>query len=438
MSEPQTGLRLKDILDLDAFRRIAEGYAELDGLGITLFDLDGERVVQVGPSRLPLCEWLNTRAVGAGRCKSQLAELASTRPAPGTRGSCTCFTGYQYRVVPVEYDGANIGRLAFGPMLEGERRNSLPPPVVELCADAGDRDLAHRADHKARRHAEIDLAVDRISRALSSLIGAAWVRNLASRVHTERSRDTYAELEQQNRRLEEMVARLSELDRMKSSFLQTISHELRTPLTSVIGYAEMLIEGLAGPLGTEQQEYVRTILGKGEQLLGLINALIEFSKAEAGAVSLSRGNLELGAVVRDVLDQLRPEIRKKRIEVRVASPLPRAFADREKLRKALEHILGNAVKFTPEGGQIEVGGEESETEVRLRVVDTGIGIPKDAAARIFEPFFQADATSTREYGGAGIGLSIAKRFLEVQEGRVAGESAVGRGSTFFVYLPRGR
>ena len=438
MSEPQTGLRLKDILDLEAFRRIAEGYAELDGLGITLFELDGERVAQVGPTRLALCEWVNTRAVGGGRCKSQLAELASTRPAPGTLGSCTCFTGYQYRVVPVEYDGAQIARLAFGPLLEGDRRDSLPPPVEELCADAGDRALAHRADNKARRLVSIDQAVDGVSRALSSLIGAAWVRHLASRVHAERSRDTYAELEAQNQRLEEMVARLSELDRMKSSFLQTISHELRTPLTSVIGYAEMLIEGLAGPLGAEQREYLQTILGKGEQLLGLINALIEFSKAEAGAVSVSRGNVELGAVVRGVLEQLRLEIDKKRIEVRVASPLPRAFADREKLRKALEHILGNAVKFTPEGGRIEVAGEESDKEVRLRVVDTGIGIAKDAATRIFEPFFQADATSTREYGGAGIGLSIAKRFIEVQEGRVAVESAVGRGSTFFVYLPRGR
>lgn len=442
-SPPPAGLR--DVLDVDAFRKLAEGYAELDSIGITLFDAHGERVAQVGPTRLPLCELLSSKTVGSARCRSQLTELAATRPGPGQRATCECFTGYRYVIEPIEHEGAVIARLAFGPFLEREpreeRRSSPPETVVELFGDASERESALRADGRARpvSQGKAERAIEGITRVLRGLVAGAYARGVASRIQSERARESYAELEAQNRRLEEMVARLSELDRMKSSFLATITHELRTPLTSVIGYSEMLIEGLAGPLTNDQAEYVRTILGKGEQLLGLINALLEFSKAEAGAMTLSRGNVELGGVVRGVLDAMRADVDKKGIEVRIAQGMPRAYADREKLRKALEHIIGNAVKFTPSGGHIEVSAEETaEGKVRLKVSDTGIGIPTEARGRIFDPFYQADSSSTREYGGAGIGLSIAKRFLEAQEGTVAVESAVGRGSTFYVSLPRAR
>ena len=224
---------------------------------------------------------------------------------------------------------------------------------------------------------------------------------------------------------------------MKSSFLATVSHELRTPLTSVIGYSEMLLEGLAGDLSPEQREYVRTIMEKGDQLLALISNILEISRIEAGAVTLLRQPLDPGALVEEIVNAARAQANRRRIAIAFAATpgLPQVLVDREKMRQALVHVLGNAVKFTPEGGAVRIEVRPAPTGVEVAVIDNGIGIPAAALPRIFDAFYQADSSSTREYGGAGLGLTIARSFILAHDGEIRVESVPNKGTTVVVKLP---
>ncbi len=274
---------------------------------------------------------------------------------------------------------------------------------------------------------------------------------------------THAELSRRNRQLADAVDRLRELDRMKSVFLATISHELRTPLTSVIGYAEMLLDGLAGSLTPEQREYVGTIMEKGDELLQVISSILDVSRSEAGLVRLVREPVELGQVVESAVGQLHADGARKRLSVRIsiARSVPRVYGDPGKLRQVVHGLLANAIKFSPHGGLVEVAVEvgaltpsvgagdragadeagdaavlpDGPLAVRLLVRDQGIGISSELQVRIFEPFYQIDAGHTREYGGIGLGLTLVKNLVEAHGGRVWVASELGRGSDFTVTLP---
>jgi signal transduction histidine kinase len=263
-------------------------------------------------------------------------------------------------------------------------------------------------------------------------------------MHTASMESADAELRANNQRLATAVARLEELDKIKSNFLATVSHELRTPLTSVIGYSEMLLEGLAGPLNPEQKEYVTTVMEKGEQLLGIITGILDISRIEAGVVQLDRSCFDIADTIVSALTTVAPTARRKRLAVEAELPpsLPAVTADRDKVRQVVVNLLGNAVKFTPEGGKVTVRAdvgplrrEAGPPGLRIAVTDSGIGIPEEAIAKIFEPFFQVDNSSTREFGGTGLGLSIVKSFVMAHGGVVWVESNPGRGSVFYVTLP---
>ena len=291
--------------------------------------------------------------------------------------------------------------------------------------------------------------VSHLGRLARDLVEAGQERVIAARRHAALLDDADAELHHQNERLELAVTRLEALDKIRSNFLATVSHELRTPLTSVIGYSEMLLEGLAGALNGEQTEYVRTVMEKGEQLLAIIQGILDISRIEAGGVTLDRTRFDVADPIQSALTTVTPAARRKRLrlETELDSPLPQLYADRDKVRQVLINLVGNAVKFTPEGGRVLVRAElstlrrtECESDprpsaVRIAVSDSGIGIPASAMARIFDPFFQVDGSSTREYGGTGLGLSIVKSFIDAHGGRVWVESAPGSGSTFFFTLP---
>jgi two-component system, NarL family, sensor histidine kinase BarA len=236
------------------------------------------------------------------------------------------------------------------------------------------------------------------------------------------------------------------VDRLKSSFLATVSHELRTPLTSVIGYAEMLYEGLAGPLNNEQREYMQTILNKADQLLQLITALLEASILESGPVPMQREPLSMRQIIDRVVSGLGPHARARRIEVRALDPeLPRALGDARKIRQVLRNLIANAVKFTSDSGHIEIdvqvgtlsrhAGPDAERGLRVVVADSGIGIPLENQELIFEPFFQVDSSSTRRYGGTGLGLTLAKSYIEANGGYIWVESTPGQGSSFTFSIP---
>ncbi|MBI4511340.1 MAG: HAMP domain-containing histidine kinase [Deltaproteobacteria bacterium] len=314
----------------------------------------------------------------------------------------------------------------------------------------------------------------RLTRHLRDVVGvlvqAAGARKQAARNHALALEGVCSELAEKNKRLADAVDRMHEVERLKSNFLAVISHELRTPLTSVIGYSEMLLEGLAGALNDEQRDYVQTIMEKGEQLLQLISGILDVARIEAGTIRLSSEPVDLRDVIESVTSQVEPLARRKRVALVTETPTRklRVLGDKERIRQALLSLLSNAIKFTPEEGRVgvsvEIGslGRDEESHgaqgahgmgasqlalgstqpaltsglgVRLHVVDTGIGIAKEKQGRIFEPFFQVDSSSTREYGGTGLGLTLVKSFVEAHGGRVWVESELGCGSRFTITLP---
>lgn len=304
--------------------------------------------------------------------------------------------------------------------------------------------LAHLV--AAGPHAQASLAL--CGETLDLLVHHAHARELAATTHEEAMRATFAELTEHNARLSRAVARLEELDRLKSNFLATMSHELRTPLTSVIGYAEMMAEGLAGPVSGDQKEYLTTILGKADQLLGLITAVLDVSSLESGQLALERATLSLADLVASELATFAPQAGRRGIAIQLDACSDTAVVgDRRKIRQIVSSLVSNAVKFTPDRGKVVVvlrrgplAVHEPERDsvasaVQLVVTDSGIGISRDQVAKIFEPFFQVDSSSTRAFGGTGLGLTLAKAYVEAHGGRIWVDTSPGHGSTFTATFP---
>ncbi len=287
--------------------------------------------------------------------------------------------------------------------------------------------------------------LDLLAEMLDLLVYHASARELAAATHDEAMRLTFTELTEHNTRLERAVARLEELDRLKSNFLATMSHELRTPLTSVIGYAEMMAEGLAGPLTGEQRDYLATILGKSDQLLGLITAVLDVASLDSGPLALERSALSLADLVAAEVATFTPQAGKRGIAIQLdARGEAVVLGDRKKIRQVVSSLLSNAVKFTPDRGRVGVavrpgplspGEQDAARAVQLVVSDSGIGISRDQVAKIFEPFFQVDSSSTRAFGGTGLGLTLAKAYVEAHGGRIWVDTTPGQGSTFVATFP---
>ena len=249
------------------------------------------------------------------------------------------------------------------------------------------------------------------------------------------------ELQQRAEALEEANVRLQELDRLKGEFLANMSHEIRTPLNAVIGMTGLLLDT---QLTTEQQDYAETIRSSGDALLSLINDILDFSKIEAGKLELETQPFDLRDCVEESLDLLAPKAAEKSLDLAylIDDQVPHTVVgDITRLRQILVNLLSNAVKFTEEGEvvvsltsrpltSLQVGGTEGGHELHFAVRDTGIGIPKERMDRLFQSFSQVDASTTRKYGGTGLGLTISKRLAEMMGGTMWVESEMGQGSIF--------
>ena len=261
---------------------------------------------------------------------------------------------------------------------------------------------------------------------------------LAARMNAM-SRELHQLNEDQRRaaqQLQRLNAELEQASRAKSDFLANMSHELRTPMNAILGFTEMIVDGVYGDVPPEIREPVADINTCGRQLLRLINDVLDLSKIEAGRMELALDAYSIEDVVNTVKTSLRSLAAEKGLDfVTVVQPdMPICHGDAKRITQCLVNLTGNALKFTREG-RVEIGAEIREGALLFRVSDTGIGIAASQLGHIFEEFRQVDATITREFGGTGLGLSITKKFVELHGGRIWVESEAGKGSTFFISMP---
>ncbi|MCA1957871.1 MAG: HAMP domain-containing histidine kinase [Nitrospira sp.] len=264
-------------------------------------------------------------------------------------------------------------------------------------------------------------------------------------------KQAYQELEQLNETLEQRVRqrtselqtaneKLKELDHLKSTFVSVVSHELRTPMTSIKGYVENLLDGLAGALTEKQARSLERVKHNIDRLTRMINELLDLSKIEAGRLELHLAPIDIVDLVEDVVENHRATARQKSILLRTVlhAPLPMVRADTDKLHRVLINLVHNAIKFTPEGGEIlvEVGTRDFDF-VEVTVIDSGNGIPTDELDKIFDKFYWSKSAPV-EARGAGLGLAIAKNLIELHGGSIRVESVLGKGSRFSFTIPVAR
>jgi signal transduction histidine kinase len=244
-------------------------------------------------------------------------------------------------------------------------------------------------------------------------------------------------LEKQATTEREIADKLRDVDRLKSQFLANMSHELRTPLNSIIGYSELLLDGVDGELTPDAEEDIQSIHNSGKHLLSLINEILDLAKIEAGEMRLDRRPLDLVAQVKEVVQTSQILVKDKPVilEMVQETDIPLVNADQIRLRQIIWNLVSNAIKFT-EAGSVRIHLNQSDDKtVTVAVKDTGVGIAKDKLHTVFERFSQVDGSSTRRAGGTGLGLTITKQLVELHNGEIFVESELGSGSTFWFTLP---
>lgn len=239
------------------------------------------------------------------------------------------------------------------------------------------------------------------------------------------------ELRSTNRALATSNLELLETDRMREALVANVTHDLRTPLTAIKGAAENLLDGIAGALSADQREYAEIVREHATRLTSTVNELLQSARLQGGQVELQCELLDAHAVVDDVATGLAPIARERKIQLEVRGSETRVSADREKLRRAVENLISNAVKFTDDGGRVTVEVTAGCDTVEVAVRDTGHGIPAEELPRVFERFYRGSARKP----GTGLGLSIARNLVRLQGGDITVESQLGRGSEFRVRLP---
>ncbi|MBP1908653.1 response regulator [Methanolobus bombayensis] len=226
-------------------------------------------------------------------------------------------------------------------------------------------------------------------------------------------------------------------NRTKSEFLATMSHELRTPLNSVIGFSDLLLDGSFGELNEKQYKFMDNISHSGKHLLNLINDILDISKIEAGKMELFYEIFDFSDLVADLNLMMKPLSSKKGILLEF-NMVPRSIfinADRGKLKQIMYNLIGNAIKFTPDGGEVNIDISMKDQILLIGIHDNGIGIPKEDQNKLFQPFVQLDSASNRKFEGTGLGLALVKNLLELHGGTIEVDSEQGKGSTFYLKVP---
>lgn len=313
-------------------------------------------------------------------------------------------------------------------------RKSLVMPVIRLrdaVSEFEKGNFSTRTDIKSRDEiGELSEGFNQMAQALNATFEEKkrLMEGLEEKV-TERTA-----------RLEEARMMAEAANRSKSDFLANMSHELRTPLNAVMGFSEVMRDGLAGPVTEEQKEYLTDILESGEHLLSLINDILDLTKIEAGKIELEFREFDLKELIERALIMFKEKSVKHKMELgnEVDPEIGAVVADERRVKQVLFNLLSNAFKFTPDNGRITVRARKIPGEpgqIECSVEDTGPGIKEEDISRLFKPFEQLEAMLTKEHGGTGLGLALCKKIVELHDGRIWVESEFGRGSRFIFRLP---
>lgn len=293
---------------------------------------------------------------------------------------------------------------------------------------------AHNVTYVTRRR-----SAPRIGAASRVLVNSVMVRAYTDSASPERRLNT---LQEQNTQLTRTIAELRNQGALKTQFLANISHDLRTPLTAVVTHAEMLRDGILGPLSERQAESMAGIIAGGRRLLEMVDEILMYARGTANQLTRSDSEFALDAVIEQVCAMNEPLVAKKRhaLTVDIEPGLPPLHADRDKVAHILANLLGNAIDFTPPGGRVWIAARTGPMTARgpsieIEVGDTGIGIAPEHHELVFHEFAQVDASPSRAHHGTGLGLAIARRFVELHNGRIWVDSALGAGSRFYFTLP---
>lgn len=250
----------------------------------------------------------------------------------------------------------------------------------------------------------------------------------------------FQQLSQANRQLEESYERLKSLDRMKMEFFTLLSHELRTPLTTIKGYADLLEDGVLGPLNEDQRDKLAKISAGVDRLTKIVDNLSDLSSIASRKYTMDILPVSLNDLIGEVVRGIAFLAERKKINLSwdVPADLPMVNVDRARISQVVLNIVNNAIKYTPPGGSVTIRAKDEADHVIVSVHDTGIGIPKKDLENIFSGFFHAGYKLSYEYKGAGLGLALSKGIIESHGGRIWAESEVGKGSTFYFTLPKWR
>jgi two-component system sensor histidine kinase GlrK len=233
-----------------------------------------------------------------------------------------------------------------------------------------------------------------------------------------------------------MCNKLKEIDKLKSDFLSFMSHELRTPLTSIKEGSTLLLEGIGGEITEKQKRLLTIIRAETDRLIDIVNSLLDLSKMEAGMMTYNYTYADIAYLINKAVTELEPisESKDIKLEIDIEKELPRVKIDSDRILQMLRNLLGNAVKFTQNGGQVKISARAINKEVEISVSDTGIGIPKENLQTIFNKFQQASIKNLNLIKGTGLGLAIVKHIINAHGGRIWVESEPGQGSTFTFVL----
>lgn len=448
------GPTLEELVDRDTLEELVASFFELFRMPIKVYDTTAGLVAGLRAEEPPYA-YLNQYSHARREVARVVAEVKAARPEGGLDREVACITGARYRVSDISHDGRSIGRLVLGPFLPPDW-TSLPDALLSIEPSLDTEQLVELIRRLPKVQGKTVAQISRhLQRSLDVMLFSGHKALLASSMHLASVRESYRQLEEKNKGLQRAYEQLREIDRLKSNLLATVSHELRTPLTSIIGYSEMLKEGIAGPMAGEQLDFVSTIHEKGRQLLELISGLLDLSKMESGTLTLRRAPVDFAPIVLDVLQTLAPMARTKGVHLtgECEPALPPVLGDADRLRQVLLNLADNALKFTPSGGGVAIRVRMTtidpapqddsgvvllaarQVAAEISVADTGLGVPDSEKDKIFEPFYQVDSGSTREVGGTGLGLSIVRRLVEGHQGTIHVEDNEPCGAKMVVVIP---